>query len=178
MPSFTREQLESARAQARVVRQKKIDDTHDEIARVREEGGDTTELERELQKLYDDFDERRNARREAKKAARELRDVIAAGIGKRPAIRWNTTPEGHAARASVKELRKAEMQFALQPGQMVKLINDARVAQEGQWVFEKTLPKGMIGILIDPPTSKMSAVMFGTNVWKVPTKKLRAADVD
>jgi len=69
------------------------------------------------------------------------------------------------------------MQFALQPGQMVKLINDAKVAQEGQWVFERTLPKGSIGILIDPPTSQMSAVMFGTDVWKVPTKKLRAADV-
>ena len=177
MPTFTREQIQSARAQARVARQQKIDDTHEEITRVREEGGDTTELERELQKLYDDFNERRNARREAKKAARELRDVIAAGIGNQPAIRWNTTPEGRAARDSVKELRKAEMQFALQPGQMVKLVNDARVAHEGEHVFNRTLPKGTIGILIDPPTSQMSAVMFGSDVWSVPTKKLRAADV-
>ena len=75
-------------------------------------------------------------------------------------------------------MRKAELHFALQPGQMVRLVNDAKVAQEGQWIFEKTLPKGMIGILIDPPTSQMSAVMFGTNVWKVPTKKLRAADIE
>lgn len=178
MAKFSREQIQSARLQARMARQKKIDDTHDEIMRVREQGGDTTELERELGTLYDDFNERRNQRREAKKAARELRDQIQAGIGKPAGVKWNTTPEGRAARESVKEIRKAEMQFALQPGQMVKLINDARVAQEGQWVFEKTLPKGMIGILIDPPTSKMSAVMFGTNVWKVPTKKLRAADVD
>ena len=91
-------------------------------------------------------------------------------------MRWNESEEGRAARESVKEIRKAEMKFALQPGQMVKLINDARVAQEGQWVFERTLPKGSIGILIDPPTSHMSAVMFGTDVWKVLTKKLRAAD--
>ena len=128
-------------------------------------------------KLYDDYNERRNARREAKKAARELRDQIQAGIGKAPALRWNTSPEGREARESVKKIRKAEMQFALQPGQMVKLVNDARVAHEGENVFNRTLPKGSIGILIDPPTSQMSAVMFGTDVWRVPTKKLRAADV-
>ena len=178
MAKFSREQLESARNQARIKRQEQIDDKHEEIQIVREQGGDTSELERELGTLYDDFNERRTQRREAKKAARELRDQIQAGIGKPQGIKWNTTPEGRAARKSVKELRKAEMEFALQPGQMVKLINDARVAQEGQWVFEKTLPKGMIGILIDPPTAKMSAVMFGTMVWKVPTKKLRAADVN
>ena len=39
--------------------QKKIDATHDEIQRVREEGGDTTELARALQQLNADFDERR-----------------------------------------------------------------------------------------------------------------------
>ena len=177
MASFTREQIQSVRAQARAKRQEEIDQKHAEIASLREKGGDTEALERELEKLYDDFNERRQARREAKKAARELRDTIQAGIGKRPAIRWNTSEEGREARASVKKNRKAEMKFALQPGQMVKLINDAKVAQEGQWVFERTLPKGSIGILIDPPTSQMSAVMFGTDVWKVPTKKLRAADV-
>ena len=174
--NFTREQLHEARHQARAKREKDIEDKHEEINRVREEGGDTEALERELEKLYDDFNERRQARREAKKAARELRDTIQAGIGKRPAIRWNTSEEGREARASVKKNRKAEMKFALQPGQMVKLVNDARVAQEGQWVFERTLPKGTIGILIDPPNSDMSAVMFGENIWKVPTKKLRAAD--
>jgi len=176
MASFTREQMEDARLQARAKRQEEIDQKHAEIVRVRDEGGDTGALERELEKLYDDFNDRRNARREAKKKARAVRDQIAAGIGKRPAIRWNTSAEGRAAHDSVKKLRKAEMQFALQPGQMVKLINDAKVAQEGQWVFERTLPKGTIGILIDPPTSQMSAVMFGTDVWSVPTKKLRAAD--
>ena len=75
------------------------------------------------------------------------------------------------------KIRKAEMQFALQPGQMVRLVNDARVAHEGENDFNRTLPKGSIGILIDPPTSQMSAVMFGSDVWRVPTKKLRAADV-
>ncbi len=174
--NFTREQLHEARHQARAKREKDIEDKHEEINRVREEGGDTEALERELEKLYDDYNERRNARREAKKAARELRDQIQAGIGKTPALRWNTTPEGRAARESVKEIRKAELQFALQPGQMVKLVNDARVAHEGEHVFNRTLPKGAIGILIDPPTSKMSAVMFGSDVWSVPTKKLRAAD--
>ena len=177
MATLSREQLQNARLQARVKRQEEIDNKHAEIAQVKSEGGDTAALERELEKLYDDYNERRNARREAKKAARELRDTIQAGIGRKPALRWNTSDEGRAARESVKEIRKAEMKFALQPGQMVKLVNDARVAQEGQWVFEKTLPKGSIGILIDPPTSHMSAVMFGTDVWKVPTKKLRAADV-
>ena len=177
MATLSREQLQNARLQARVKRQEEIDSKHAEIAQVKSEGGDTAALERELEKLYDDYNERRNARREAKKAARELRDQIQAGIGRKPALRWNTSDEGRAARESVKEIRKAEMKFALQPGQMVKLVNDARVAQEGQWVFEKTLPKGSIGILIDPPTSHMSAVMFGTDVWKVPTKKLRAADV-
>jgi hypothetical protein len=174
--SLTREQLHEARLQARVKRQEEIDKKHTEIQELRERGVDTEELERELEKLYDDFNERRNARREAKKAARELRGTIQAGIGKRPALRWNTTEEGKAARANVRKVRGAEMEFALQPGQMVKLINDAKVAQEGQWVFERTLPKGTIGILIDPPTSNMSAVMFGENIWKVPTKKLRAAD--
>jgi len=178
MAHFTREQIQSARAQARVKRQEEIDNKHAEIVRVKESGGDATELERELQKLYDDFNERRQARREAKKAARNLRDVISAGIGKQPALRWNTTPEGRTARDSVKELRKAELQFALQPGQMVKLVNDSKVAHEGEHVFNRTLPKGAIGILIDPPTAKMSAVMFGSDVWSVPTKKLRAADID
>ena len=177
MPTLSREQIQSARLQARVKRQEEIDQKHAEIARIREEGGDTAALERELEKLYDDFNERRNARREAKKAARELRDQISAGIGKRPAIRWNESEEGRAARADVKKIRKAEMQFALQPGQMVRLVNDARVAHEGENVFNRTLPKGSIGILIDPPTSQMSAVMFGSDVWRVPTKKLRAADV-
>ena len=177
MASLTREQLQNARLQARVKRQEEIDQKHAEIAQLKSEGGDTAALERELEKLYDDYNDRREARREAKRAARELRDTIQAGIGKRPALRWNTSEEGREARESVKQIRKAEMQFALQPGQMVKLINDAKVAQEGQWIFERTLPKGSIGILIDPPTSQMSAVMFGTDVWKVPTKKLRAADV-
>ena len=176
MAKLSREQIQSARLQARVKRQEEIDQKHAEIKELRERGVDTEALERELEKLYDDFNDRRNARRQAKKAARELRATIQAGIGKRSAISWNTTEEGRNARKSVKEVRKAEMKFALQPGQMVKLINDAKVAQEGQWVFEKTLPKGTIGILIDPPTSQMSAVMFGENVWKVPTKKLRAAD--
>ena len=76
----------------------------------------------------------------------------------------------------MKKIRKAEMQFVLQPGQMVRLVNDARVAHEGENVFNRTLPKGSIGILIDPPTSQLSAVMFGSDVWRVPTKKLRAAD--
>jgi len=176
MATLSREQIQEARLQARVKRQEEIDRKHAEITELRERGVDTEELERELEKLYDDFNDRRNARRQAKKAARELRGQIQAGIGKRPAISWNTTEEGRAARASVRKVRKAEMEFALQPGQMVKLINDAKVAQEGQWVFERTLPKGSIGILIDPPTSQMSAVMFGENIWKVPTKKLRAAD--
>ena len=176
MATLSREQIQEARLQARVKRQEEIDSKHAEIQELRERGVDTEELERELEKLYDDFNDRRNARREAKKAARELRGQIQAGIGKRPALRWNTTDEGKAARANVRKVRKAEMEFALQPGQMVKLINDAKVAQEGQWVFERTLPKGSIGILIDPPTSQMSAVMFGENIWKVPTKKLRAAD--
>lgn len=177
MAIFSREQLQDARLQARAKRQEEIDQKHAEIAQLKSEGGDTEALERELEKLYDDYNERRNARREAKKAARELRDQIQAGIGKAPAIRWNTSPEGREARESVKKIRKAEMQFALQPGQMVKLVNDARVAHEGENVFNRTLPKGAIGILIDPPTSQMSAVMFGTDVWRVPTKKLRAADV-
>lgn len=177
MATLSREQLQNARLQARVKRQEEIDQKHAEIAQIKSEGGDTAALERELEKLYDDYNDRRNARREAKKAARELRDTIQAGIGRKPALSWNTSEEGRLARESVKKIRKAEMQFALQPGQMVKLINDAKVAQEGQWVFERTLPKGSIGILIDPPTSQMSAVMFGTDVWKVPTKKLRAADV-
>jgi len=176
MAKLSREQIQSARLQARVKRQEEIDSKHAEIQELRERGVDTEALERKLEKLYDDFNDRRNARREAKKAARELRTTIQAGIGKRSAISWNTTEEGRNARKSVKEVRKAEMKFALQPGQMVKLINDAKVAHEGQWVFEKTLPKGTIGILIDPPTSQMSAVMFGTDVWRVPTKKLRAAD--
>lgn len=175
--NFTREQMQSARQQARAKRQETIDQKHAEIARIRSEGGDTENLERELEALYDDYNERRNARREAKKAARDLRDQISAGIGKAPAIRWNNTEEGRAARESVKEIRKAELQFALQPGQMVKLVNDARVAHEGEHVYNRTLPKGAIGILIDPPTSNMSAVMFGSDVWSVPTKKLRAADV-
>ena len=177
MASFTREQIQSARAQARAKRQEEIDQKHAEIARIKSEGGDTEALERELKKLYDDFNERRQARREAKKSARALRDQIQAGIGKRPAIRWNTSEEGRDAAAHVKKERKAEMQFALQPGQMVKLVNDARVAHEGEYVFNRTLPKGAIGILIDPPTSQLSAVMFGSDVWRVPTKKLRAADV-
>jgi len=178
MPKFSKEQLAEARLQARAKRQADIDAKHEEVQIAREKGEDTIELERELVALYDDFEERRTQRREAKKAARALREQIQAGIGKPSAIRWNTTPEGRAARSSVKEMRKAELHFALQPGQMVRLVNDAKVAQEGQWIFEKTLPKGMIGILIDPPTSQMSAVMFGTNVWKVPTKKLRAADIE
>ena len=177
MAIFSREQLQDARLQARAKRQEEIDQKHAEIAQLKSEGGDVAALERELEKLYDDYNERRNARREAKKAARELRDQIQAGIGKPAAIRWNTSPEGREARESVKQIRKAEMQFALQPGQMVKLVNDARVAHEGENVFNRTLPKGAIGILIDPPTSQMSAVMFGTDVWRVPTKKLRAADV-
>ena len=178
MRKFSKEQLVDARLQARAKRQEQIDVKHEELRQAREKGENTIELERELTALYDDFNDRRVQRREAKKAARDLREQIQAGIGKPAGIRWNTTEEGSVARDSIKEQRKAEMTFALQPGQMVKLINDARVAQEGQWIFEKTLPKGMIGILIDPPTSHMSAVMFGTNVWKVPTKKLRAADIE
>jgi hypothetical protein len=178
MPLFSREQLQEARLQARAKRQEEIDNKHADIERARNAGDDTEELERELKKLYDDFNERRMQRREAKLAARALRDSIAEGIGKRPAIRWNTSEEGHAARDSVKKIRKADMKFALQPGQMVKLITKARVAHEGQWVYETTLPKGSIGILIDPPHSLLSAVMFGADVWRVPTKKLRAADVD
>ena len=177
MPHFSREQIQEARLQARAKRAEEIDNKHAEIARAREAGDDTEGLERELEKLYDDFNERRDARRNAKKAAKEMRAKIAEGIGNAPAIRWNTSEEGRSARESVKKERKEGMKFALQPGQMVKLVNDARVAQEGQWVFEKTLPKGTIGILIDPPTSHMSAVMFGSDEWRVPTKKLRAADV-
>ena len=59
MPTFSREQIQSARLQARVKRQEEIDQKHAEIARIREEGGDTEALERELEKLYDDFNERR-----------------------------------------------------------------------------------------------------------------------
>jgi hypothetical protein len=178
MRKFSKEQLVDARLQARAKRLEQIDAKHEEVRQAREKGENTIELERELAALYDDFNARRVQRREAKAAARDLREQIQAGIGKPHAIRWNNTPAGREARDSVKEIRKAEMKFALQPGQMVKLINDARVAQEGQWIFEKTLPKGSIGILIDPPACFLSAVMFGTNVWKVPTKKLRAADIE
>jgi len=177
MPHYSREQIQEARLQARAKRQEEIDHKHAAIARAREAGDDTEGLERELEGLYNDFNDRRNARRDAKKAAKEMRAKIAEGIGNAPAISWNTSEEGRSARDSVKEERKAGMTFALQPGQMVRLVNDARVAHEGQWVFEKTLPKGTIGILIDPPTSHLSAVMFGSDVWRVPTKKLRAADV-
>lgn len=176
MPTIGRDKMQEARLQARAKRQADIDEKLAQIDRVKEAGGDTAELERELAGLRDDWEERRNARREAKKRARELKDEISAAIGKRPQLRWNESEEGRAARAGIKEQRGAEMQFALQPGQMVKLINDARVAHEGQWVYSKTLPAGSIGILIDPPTSNFSAVMFGADVWKVPTKKLRAAD--
>ena len=91
MATLSREQLQNARLQARVKRQEEIDSKHAEIAQVKSEGGDTAALERELEKLYDDYNERRNARREAKKAARELRDTIQAGIGRKPALRWNTS---------------------------------------------------------------------------------------
>ena len=50
MPTFSREQIQSARLQARVKRQEEIDQKHAEIARIREEGGDTEALERELEK--------------------------------------------------------------------------------------------------------------------------------
>ena len=103
MAIFSREQLQDARLQARAKRQEEIDQKHAEIAQLKSEGGDTEALERELEKLYDDYNERRNARREAKKAARELRDQIQAGIGKAPALRWNTSPEGREARESERE---------------------------------------------------------------------------
>ena len=157
MPTYSREQIQSARLQARVKSQEEIDQKHAEIARIREEGGDVAALERELEKLYDDFNERRNARREAKKAARELRDQISAGIGKRPAIRWNESEEGRAARADVKKIRKAEMQFALQPGQMVRLVNDARVAHEGENVFNRTLPKQSLKHISEPTSQEASS---------------------
>ena len=44
MPTFSREQIQSARLQARVKRQEEIDQKHAEIARIREEGGDTEAL--------------------------------------------------------------------------------------------------------------------------------------
>ena len=44
MASFTREQMEDARLQARAKRQEEIDQKHAEIVRVRDEGGDTGAL--------------------------------------------------------------------------------------------------------------------------------------
>ena len=51
MPTFSREQIQSARLQARVKRQEEIDQKHAEIARIGEEGGDTAALEREQEKI-------------------------------------------------------------------------------------------------------------------------------
>ena len=76
MPKFSKEQLAEARLQARAKRQADIDAKHEEVQIAREKGEDTIELERELVALYDDFEERRTQRREAKKAARALREQI------------------------------------------------------------------------------------------------------
>ena len=119
------DKIREARAQARELRQKEINDAL--------ENDDVEEYER----LMAAEDERLNGKRRAQLAGANAKIWADNEVARE----WRKGNRG--AR------RRNTGSWNLVPGAMVKLINNARVYTDGSWVMERIVPKGTLGILID-----------------------------
>jgi len=159
------DKIRIARAQARELRQKEMDDAI--------ERDDMAEYERLVEAENERVNGRRNAKLEAAKQKRDAK-VQAPKAG---GIKWADNQAAKDWRAGKRGSRKRNNAgWNLQPGSMVRLVSDARVYTEGSWVMERKVPKGTLGILIDAPPADLHghvAVMFGADIYKIECKKIR-----
>jgi len=159
------DKIRMARAQARELRQKEIEAAL--------ENDDVEEWERLVAAEEERKNGRRNAKLEAAKRKKELKELAPKAGG----IKWADNEASRDWRAGKRGgRRRNNAGWALQPGAMVRLVNDARVYTDGSWVMEKKIPKGALGILIDAPPADLHghvAVMFGADIFKIECKKIR-----
>lgn len=164
------DKIRIARAQARELRQKEMEEAL--------ERGDTEEYDRLVAAENERVNGRRNAKLEAAKQKRDAKALAPKAGG----VVWannETAKDWRAGKRSGR--RRNNAGWALTPGAMVRLVNDARVYTEGSWVMEKKIPKGTLGILIDAPPSDLHghvAVMFGADIFKIECKKIRMVHDD
>ena len=131
------------------------------------------EVER-AEELREESLKRSKERAEAKKAGKDLKAQIKEKIPSTGARKWADNDTARAVRMgkNAPGLRLAsKTRWNMQPGEMVRLVNKAEAWTESYMV--KTLGKGSIGILLDPPTGNRAAVMFGADVFTIECKKLR-----
>lgn len=117
---------------------------------------------------------RNKERAEAKKAGKDLKTKIKEAIPSVGARKWADNDTALAVRMgrNAPGLRRyTNTSWNIRAGEMVRLVNKAEAWTENHMV--KTLGKGSIGILLDPPTGDRAAVMFGTDVFMIECKKLR-----
>lgn len=146
----------------------------EEIAAAEEEGD-----QQRADELREELTRARDERREAKKRARDLRAAIKEKLPTAGGRTWADNDTARAIRSGRKAEgvgRRPDPRWNLQPGEMVRLVNKCEAWTESYMV--KELPKGALGILLDPPTGQRAAVMFGTDVFTVECKKLRAVRED
>lgn len=151
---------------ARQVRQRKLE----EIKRAAEEGN----MQR-ADELAEELHRAKAERQQAKKRARELKREIKEKLPTTGGKRWADNETARAIRSGRRAEgvgRRPSPQWNMQPGEMVRLVNQCEAWTENY--MAKMLPKGAYGILLDPPRGERCAVMFGQDVFTVECKKLRA----
>tara|TARA_Y100000593_G_scaffold90152_1_gene175895 strand:- start:423 stop:962 length:540 start_codon:yes stop_codon:yes gene_type:complete len=133
--------------------------------------GDHEEYDRLVKEMYKAKEERAAA----KKAARDLKATIKEKLPSGGGRKWADNEIARAVRSGRNaegiKPRNPVTQWNMQPGQMVRLVNKAEAWTDAY--MQKIIPKGAIGILLDPPTGNRAAVMFGADVYTIECKKLR-----
>jgi hypothetical protein len=117
---------------------------------------------------------RSKERAEAKAAAKSIKDQIKSGLTSRGGRVWAKNEIAESVRSGKPAAgvqRHTKTFWNMQPGEMVRLVNNSEAWTEAYMI--KTLPKGSIGILLDPPRGDRAAVMFGQDVFMIECKKLR-----
>lgn len=160
--SWSEKKRDAAR-QARVKKQRAIEEAN--------AAGDVEEYNR----LVNEMHKAKEERAAAKKAARDLKATIKEKLPSGGGRKWADNEIAEAVRSGRNAdgvvPRHRQTRWNMQPGQMVRLVNKAEAWTDAY--MQKILPKGAIGILLDPPTGDRAAVMFGADVFTIECKKLR-----
>ena len=157
------EKKREAAQQARAAKQRAIEEAN--LA------GDVEEYERLINEFNKARDERLAAKAEGRKLKQKIKNALPSGGG----VTWANNDIARAVRsgrnADGVRPRNPVTNWNMVPGQMVRLVNKAEAWTESY--MQKILPKGAIGILLDPPRGDRAAVMFGADVYTIECKKLR-----
>lgn len=157
------EKKREAAQQARAAKQRAIEEAN--LA------GDVEEYERLINEFNKARDERLAAKIEGRKLKQKLKEALPSAGG----VKWANNDIARAVRsgrnAEGVKPRNPVTNWNMVPGQMVRLVNKAEAWTESY--MQKILPKGAIGILLDPPRGDRAAVMFGADVYTLECKKLR-----